>query len=92
MQMRSLLGEARRSRSRQRAVQSAYNPPVPMAQLIGSGARLGPYEIVALIGAGGMGEEGQSSVASHQSPVGLKTDDERLATVDERLTPEALKK
>jgi hypothetical protein len=39
------------------------------------GTRLGPYEIVGTIGAGGMGEERQSSVVCLQSPV--PTDDSR---------------
>jgi hypothetical protein len=50
------------------------------------GTRLGPHEIVAPIGAGGMGEEWQSSVASPQSPVGMRADDHRLATDDWGLT------
>jgi hypothetical protein len=35
------------------------------------GSRLGPYEIVAAIGAGGMGEELQSPVTGRQWPVTL---------------------
>ena len=34
-----------------------------------SGTRLGAYEMVDALGAGGMGEELQSSVASRKSPV-----------------------
>jgi hypothetical protein len=54
---------------------------------LASGTRIGPYEVVAPIGAGGMGEVWQSSVASHQSSVsdGLMTVAFRLSTEDGRL-------
>ena len=47
---------------------------------LSTGTRLGSYEIVAALGAGGMGEVRQSPVLSCQSPVGLMTDDWRLMT------------
>jgi hypothetical protein len=58
--------------------------------MIASGTRIGVYEIVAMLGAGGMGEEGQSPLASHQSSVIRRptTDElttERLRTGDLRL-------
>jgi hypothetical protein len=42
------------------------------------GTRLGPYEIVAPLGTGGMGEARQSPVPGHQSPVVAELDDFRL--------------
>ena len=55
-----------------------------------AGTTLGPYEIVAPLGAGGMGEARQSPVIGRQSSVGraggsrLTTDDDRLRTDDWR--------
>ena len=54
--------------------------PMPLE----TGARLGPHEIIGLLGAGGMGEERQSSVLSRQSSI--PTDDFGLVTEDWRVT------
>jgi len=43
-----------------------------------AGSSLGPYQIIAPLGAGGMGEERQSSVARHPSSVVRRTRDMRL--------------
>jgi eukaryotic-like serine/threonine-protein kinase len=63
-------------------VSSMYNDQMPLT----TGRRLGPYEIVAAIGAGGMGEvyEGRDtrlgrSVAIKVLPAGLASNPERLA-------------
>jgi len=46
-----------RSRWSDRRVRSIrYNPTVLTTDALGPGARLGPYEILAALGAGGMGE------------------------------------
>jgi hypothetical protein len=38
---------------------------------VSPGTRLGPYEIIAPLGAGGRGEARQSPVRGHQLPAGL---------------------
>ena len=50
---------------------------------LAAGTKLGPYGILGAIGAGGMGEEGQSPVIGHQSPV-----DDRLTDFVLTLTTE----
>ena len=47
--------------------------------------RVGGYEIVVAIGAGGMGEEGQSPVIGHQSPADDRLTDFALTADDGRL-------
>jgi hypothetical protein len=42
--------------SESRGFLTATGPATPASAGLGTGARLGPYEIVSLLGAGGMGE------------------------------------
>src|SRR5262245_28603664 len=66
------------------AVRGKIAASVPSKTLT-PGVHLGPYQVVSLLGVGGMGEEPQSPVASRQSSVpigdsGLVTEDWRLTT------------
>ncbi len=45
---------------------------------LGPGARLGPYEIVSRLGAGGMGNSGARSTARWSQPSCVSSDGEKL--------------
>ena len=50
-----------------------YNPStLTQSMALSPGIRLGAYEVLALLGAGGMGEETQSVVTSRQSPESVR--------------------
>src|SRR6516165_2956734 len=60
-----------------------YNPATPLS--LGSGTRLGPYEVIAQIGAGGMGEVYRARDIKLNRDVALKVLPEAFAADADRL-------
>src|SRR5215475_522453 len=62
---------------------SVYNPAIPLS--LGPGTRLGPYEVIAQIGAGGMGEVYRARDTKLNREVALKVLPEAFAADNDRL-------
>lgn len=59
-------------------------------QLLNTGTKLGPYQILAFLGAGGVGEEEQSSVNRPQPSIMPGSDDDQLMIEHRRLNTASL--
>ncbi|HVO13202.1 MAG TPA: serine/threonine-protein kinase [Vicinamibacteria bacterium] len=80
--MRSLLGDKREAR---RLPEEPAAEPTTQKLAVARGTRLGPYEVIGLIGAGGMGEVYRARDTRLGRDVAVKVIPEELATDPDRL-------